>query len=146
MGMQLGKDVITSTDLQEFEVAEQPLRTIEYRADLEIWRPEHQGAPDGETVAAFFSRVGGFCDQLCKQHPDERIVLVTHAGTIDAVYRWGLGIRPSIPWLFELDIGNASITEMEIWPNGRIATGAPRHCVLRSVGDMRHLDTSTSQI
>ena len=73
-------------------------------------------------------------------------MVVSHAGTIDATLRWALGITPDTPWQHEFELANASITELEFWPRGRIRGGASRYAVLRRVGDVTHLGDLVSEI
>jgi broad specificity phosphatase PhoE len=142
----INKPIIKCIEIQEFEMADKPLQIIEYRSDLEIWKPNQQGKPNGETVSQFFTRVALFCDKLCERHNNETIAIYTHAGTIDAIFRWAIGIKFSEPWLFELDISNASITEFIIWPKGRMVNGAPRYTALQRIGDIHHLNSNVSNI
>jgi broad specificity phosphatase PhoE len=81
-----------------------------------------------------------------ERHPGERVAVVSHAGTIDATLRWALGLAPASPWQHEFEVANASITELEFWPNGRVRGGASRYAVLRRVGDVAHLDGIVSEI
>jgi broad specificity phosphatase PhoE len=134
-----GKTVIEKKELAEFEIVELSLTALATRPYLVIWRPEHRGMEDGETVEEFFKRIGTFYEALCSQHANGRIVLVTHAGAIDAAFRWAIGVNPHEPWTFELEVPNASITEVEVWPAGRVMQGAPRHAVIYRIGDARHL-------
>ncbi len=143
----LHRPVTEDARLSELQVEAAPLNLIAAgRSDIAIWRPEHRGAKNGETVAQFFGRVEGFCNWICDTHRDQRIVLVTHAGTIDAVFRWALGILPHQPWTFELEVPNGSISEVEVWPKGRNESGPPRHTVLYRVGDASHLSEHSSPI
>ena len=52
---------------------------------------------------------------------------------------WALGIDPRSPWQHEFYLPNASITEIEYWPHGRVAGGAPRLAMFNRIGDVRHL-------
>ena len=131
--------------LSEFEVGACILSSIEERQDLVMWRPEHRGA-SGETLGEFADRVAKFCDEVASRHLGSTIVLVAHAGSIDAAFRWWLGISTNAPWQFELDVSNASITELEVWPNGRVTDGAPKYAVVRRVADASHLGEGTSDI
>lgn len=97
-------------------------------------------------IKQFSNRISKFCNQLCKKYKNETIVLVSHAGTIDMIFRWAVGIKPNQPWIFELEIKNASITEFEIWPYGQIKNGAPRHTTILRVGDVRHLGSNITEI
>ena len=129
---------ILDTLLAEFELGTKPIAQIAERSDLLIWRSSDMGA-DGETLAAFSERVSSFCNEIVVCHGGQRIVVVAHAGTIDAAVRWALGITPADPWQHELEVQHASITEVEFWPHGRIVGGSPRYAVVRRVNHIVHL-------
>jgi broad specificity phosphatase PhoE len=141
----LGLEAVLDPRLTEFEMGTKEIEVILERPDLLIWHPEHRAA-DGETLREFSARVASFCDEVVERHPDERVVAVSHAGTIDAALRWALGITPDTPWQHEFELANASITELEFWPRGRIRGGASRYAVLRRVGDATHLGDLISEI
>jgi 2,3-bisphosphoglycerate-dependent phosphoglycerate mutase len=141
----LGLKAVLDPRLTEFELGTQEIKIILERPDLLIWHPEHFAA-DGETLREFSARVATFCDEVVERHPDERVAVVSHAGTIDATLRWALGITPDSPWQHEFEVANASITELEFWPRGRIRGGASRYTVLRRVGDVTHLGDLVSEI
>ncbi|MBN2566189.1 MAG: histidine phosphatase family protein [Candidatus Eisenbacteria bacterium] len=129
----------------ELEVATAPLEVLTSgRDDTVLWRPDQRGAKDGETIAEFFSRVGRFCSDVCDRHRDQVVVVVSHAGAIDAIYRWALEIPPTSPWTFEVEVPNASVSEIEVWPHGRTDAGPPRRAVLHRIGDVRHLGECSS--
>lgn len=133
--------------ISEFQVSLAALDDLQRkRTDVILWRPEDQGAPDGESIEEFFQRVYSACDELCDRHPDETIALVTHAGTIDAMFRWAVGIAANRPWTFEVEVGNATISEIEVWPHGRIDGGPPRHAILHQIGNGSHLGSNASGI
>ena len=140
----LGLEAVLDPRLTEFEMGTKEVEAILGRPDLLIWHPEHRA--DDETLREFSARVAAFCDEVVERHPDERLAVVSHAGTIDATLRWALGITPDSPWQHEFEVANASITELEFWPRGRIQGGAPRYAVLRRVGDVTHLDDLVSEI
>ena len=48
--------------------------------------------PGGESRNEFFARVGGCLDRLHRDHPGARILIVTHGGTLRAVYRHIAGV------------------------------------------------------
>jgi broad specificity phosphatase PhoE len=141
----LGLEAVQDPRLTEFDLGTQEIEIILERPDLLIWHPEHRGA-DGETLREFSARVTAFCDEVVERHPEERVLVVSHAGTIDATLRWALGITLDTPWQHEFEVANASITELEVWPRGRIKGGASRYTVLRRVGDVTHLDGIVSEI
>ena len=141
----LGLEAVLDPRLTEFELGKQESRVI--WKDPICWSmdPKHRGA-DGETLLEFSARVTAFCDEIVERHPEERVLVVSHAGTIDATLRWALGITPASPCHHEFEVANASITELEVWPRGRIKGGASRYTVLRRVGDVTHLDGIVSEI
>ncbi len=105
-----------------------------------------EGGANGETFGEFSARVAAFCDEIVQSHLSDRIVVIAHAGTIDAAIRWPVGLTPASPWQHEFDLANGSITELEFWPQGRVPGGAPRYAVLRCVGDVAHLGDLISDL
>ena len=58
-----------------------------FAADLARWRSgEGPGASDAEDFTAFAARVGSFVDELLARHPDERVLIVAHGGTIRVIH------------------------------------------------------------
>ena len=111
----------------------------ERRDDLLAWHPDSKLAPDGETIREFAMRVMAASDDIVAGHLGERVVIVSHAGTIDVTMRWAIGIGPGTPVLHDFPIANASISELIHWPGGRMAGGAPRYTEFASVGSVDHL-------
>ena len=114
----------------------------ERRDDLLAWHPDRTLAPDGETIREFAVRVMAVTDAIVARHVGERVVVVSHAGTIDVTMRWAIGIDPGTPVLHDFPIANASISELIHWPRGRMAGGAPRYTEFRSVGSVDHLPSA----
>ncbi len=143
----LGVEPIVDQRLREFELGEMSVpEFIESRPDLLVWQPDHRGKPDGGTLGEFAARLAAFCDDTVGRHAGERVVVTAHAGTIDAMIRWAVGLPPSSPWEHEVDLANGSITEIEYWPRGRVPGGAPRYAVLVRVGDTAHLGDLASDL
>ena len=139
MAERMGMKVLVDSRLAEFEVDMTVETPPGCRPDLLVWHPDHAGA-DGETLAQFASKVREFHEQVVARHPGQRIALICHEGTIQAALHWSLGMDPRSPWQHEFnDLRNASITEIEFWPQGRMAGGAPRYFVLKRIGDVEHL-------
>ena len=115
----------------------------ERRDDLLAWHPDRTLAPDGETIREFAVRVMAVTDEIVARHVarhvGQRVVVVSHAGTIDVTMRWAIGIGPGTPVLHDFPIANASISELIHWPRGRMAGGAPRYTEFASVGSVDHL-------
>jgi 2,3-bisphosphoglycerate-dependent phosphoglycerate mutase len=68
--------------------------------------PDHI-VPGGESVRQLFERVSGIFQDLARAHRDERIVVVTHGGVLDALNRFANGIPLGQPRDFP--IYNASL-------------------------------------
>lgn len=135
----LGLEVAVDGRLAEFDVDMSLAASSGGRPDLLVWHPDHAGA-DGETLAQFVSRVAEFHDEAVDRHPGQRVAVICHAGTIEAALQWSLGMDPRSLWQYEFaSLQNASITEIEFWPQGRITGGAPRYSVLKRIGDIGHL-------
>ena len=143
----LGVEPTVDSRLREFELGEMSVPDfIEDRPDLLVWQSDHRGRPDGGTLGEFAARLASFGDDISERHVGERVVVTAHAGTIDAVLRWAIGLPSSSPWQYEVDLANGSITEIEYWPRGRVAGGAPRYAVLVRVGDTAHLGDLVSDL
>ena len=134
----LGLEPVADPRLAEFELEGSTIETVKKRLDLLVWRPEHKSA-SGESLAEFCTRVGNFCEEVAGRHVGQRVAVVSHGGTIGAKMRWFLGIGPRAPWEHDFDVPNASVTELEYWPLGRMPGGAPRFTSLLRIGDVRHL-------
>ena len=142
----LGLEPISDSRLEEFELGTTSLDTLQERPDLQFWKPEHGGV-DGVTLEAFSARIAGFYDGVVDKHPGQRVAVVSHAGSIDAAIRWGQGIPHNMPWMHEFEsVANASITEVEFWPRGRVEGGSPQYAVLRRLGDVTHLRGLVSDV
>ena len=111
----------------------------ERRDDLLVWHPDRRLAGDSETLREFALRVAAAFDEIVARHVAESVVVVAHAGTIDAAANWAMGVDPGTPWMHDFPIANASITELIHWPYGRIAGGSPRYTEFVSVGSLAHV-------
>jgi broad specificity phosphatase PhoE len=135
----IGIEAIVDSRVAEFPM---PLNTVEgilERPDLLIWRPDHSGVLQGECLREFCERVHKFCDDIAQRHRNGSVVVFTHCGTIDAVLRWAVGLSPEEPWQHEFDLATGSITEIQVWPQGRVPGGAPRYAFIQRIGDCAHL-------
>lgn len=146
IGRKIKLTVSEDIRLSEFQLGTSPKSQLGSKFYLSIWKPEHTGLEGGETVEQFFNRVGIFCKEICNNHKNESIILVAHAGTIVGIYRWAMGIPTNSPWTFNIEVGNASISEFEMWPNGRVDKGPPNNAFLKRMGDCSHLATYHSNI
>ena len=86
----------------------------------QIWRTNIGLAhpPEGESVAALADRIWETLQRVCKAHPDQTLVIATHATPI-RVLQWRMSGQPlsymqQIPW-----VSNASVTEL-IYENGTL--------------------------
>jgi broad specificity phosphatase PhoE len=102
----------------------------------DIWHPGDAGY-DGETIGAFFTRVGASAEEHSRE--DEVALLVCHAGTTIGIIRWALMIAPREPDAFDLFIPNASLTEIRTRTDRH---GRERRHV-RRVADVRYLSEVT---
>ena len=107
-------------------------------AHLALWRAGDR-AIGGESLEEFQARVGAVLDELASGQHGDTIALFTHAGVIDAALRWAYRLPVEADWMTEAEVWNASITEIEHWPRGKQAGGAPFHSVIYRVGDVSHL-------
>ncbi len=89
-------------------------------ADFEI--------PGGESQRAFFGRVIGALTEIAREHPGRRVVVVSHGGVLDALYRHASGEGPEGPRAVRLL--NASVNEFQYTSSGWI---------LGRWGDVAHL-------
>ena len=131
-----GLELRVDPRLAEFEL---PASTSDEDQTLPIWRPEHRGSPSSETLHAFSLRVASFLDEVPERHLGETVAVYSHAGTIDAAARWAFGMPPDSSWHHDLPLHPASITELEIWPRGRVPGGAPCYTAFHRIGDATHL-------
>jgi broad specificity phosphatase PhoE len=111
---------------------------VAQRTDLTLWRPEH-GFEGGESLGAFHARVSETLTALMVANLGRRVVAFTHAGVIDAALRWAYGLSAGDDWVTEASLPNASLTEIEHWPEGRRPGGSPWFTLVHRIGDVSHL-------
>ena len=68
--------------------------------------------PGGEQRAQFFQRVGEAMEGIVERHPDQKVVVVAHGGTLRACLVHYLPVEFSQWWTYEL--GNCSLTRLEV--------------------------------
>jgi broad specificity phosphatase PhoE len=142
-----GLKPIVDSRLAEFEIGDLPMAEFaDTRPDLLLWEPHHRAKPGEASLAEFSARIAAFCEETAKRHLGENVLITAHAGTIDGVIRWAVGLPSSSPWQHEFDLSNGSITEIRFWPRGRVPGGSPRYAVLACVGDSTHLRGFTSDL
>jgi probable phosphoglycerate mutase len=84
--------------------------------------------PGAEPSEEFAARVRGAFERIAAAHPDERVVVVSHGGTIGEILRQACG---SEPWAF-VGADNASVSHVVINADGRWH--------VRRFNDTSHLD------
>jgi len=87
------------------------------------WRsrdPEF-GAEGGETLSAFYARSVATTARLVAAHPGQTIMIVTHGGVLDCLYRAASRIALDAPRSWK--IGNASINRLLYTPQGFTLVG-----------------------
>lgn len=140
----LGVEAKVDGRLAEFELPVASFEEMDARPDLILWHPDHTGIEGGESLGEFSARVSAFCEDAVERHPGETLLIFAHSGTIDAAIRWSLGFTPGSPWQHDFDLSNASITELDFWPDGRTRNGSPRYAAIKRIGDATHLGDLTS--
>lgn len=68
--------------------------------------------PEGESHAAFSARVLGTLEEIARAHRDAPVLVVTHGGSLDCVYRAATGLHLDIRR--EDPIPNASISRVRV--------------------------------
>lgn len=134
----LGNSFAVLEGLEEFDFGSAAPRTAEMvaqRIDLTLWQAD-DCFPGGESLRTFQERVSKAMQQLVADHLGTTVVAVTHSGFIDAALRWAYDARPEDDWVTEAVLPNGSVTEVEHWPRGRHAEGAPRFSLVHRVGDV----------
>ena len=71
--------------------------------------------PGGESLQQFSARVLGAVRELTRQHPGRKLVVVTHGGVLDMLWRSAQGLP--IEGLRNCEIPNTGITRLR-WVNG----------------------------
>ena len=132
--------------LVEFELPGQTLESARVRPDLVVWQADDRGVEDGESLREFSLRVAHFFEEIVGRHLGKRVVVVSHSGTMDAAVRWAMGVPASSPWQHDLLCPNACITELNVWPQGRVEGGSPHYAAIRRVGDVGHLGDLASEM
>ena len=129
--------------LIEFKLGYEDTQSIEEIVEelryLILWRPHDKERNGGETLAQFQGRVSSFLDEVSRACVGKTAVIYTHGGTIAAAMRWTYGLTPEHDWHSDVELFNASITEVEYWPNGRHPQGAPYAAAVHRLNDVRHL-------
>ncbi len=100
--------------------------------EAQRWRsrvPDWQPPEGGESLMQLRERVGRTVAALAGRHPGEQIVVVTHGGVLDALYRIATGQAVDAPRTWQLP--NAAINRL-LW--------TPQGFTLVGWSDTHHLD------
>jgi alpha-ribazole phosphatase len=73
--------------------------------------PYNEKPPEGETLSELCERVSKFLMKAAQDHPDGRILVVSHAGPIRAILSVLLNLKQDFFWKFK--ISNTSLTVIE---------------------------------
>jgi probable phosphoglycerate mutase len=85
--------------------------------------------PGAEPQADFSARVGAAIERIAAAHPDQRVAVFAHGGTIGEVFAQAARSRP---WAFSA-ADNASISHLVV---------TPQRWVVRRFNDTSHLETT----
>ena len=136
---QLSLPVVTSAGLREqfFGVVEgmrsDEIQSLHPRA-WEEWlefREDH-AMPEGETAREFHTRIIAALGAIATAHRGQRLIVVTHGGVLDMVWRTAQGLSLSGPR--RSDIPNAGFNRIRIADPAR-----PDHIEIVEWADTRHL-------
>jgi len=92
-------------------------RMHEHAPDLaKVWAERHPDGviPDGETLRQVHQRVTDSLHKVAAQHPGERVVVVTHGGAMDIIWRQAMGIDLQTPR--KAILLNASVNRISLTP------------------------------
>ena len=80
------------------------------------WRstPQTAAVPGGETLSAVAARVGAAIAAIQAAHPDQTVVMVTHAIVVRLIVLEALGLPPARLW--SVDASPGGLTEIEYRP------------------------------
>jgi alpha-ribazole phosphatase len=93
--------------------ARQPQQLMRWETDLVNTAP-----PGGETLLEVAERVGAVYKELVLSYPDKTLMVVGHGGSLQLMIANAVGISPGNFW--KIHLSNASLTELQIYPEGAI--------------------------
>ncbi|MET0540869.1 MAG: histidine phosphatase family protein [Variovorax sp.] len=137
---QLGLQIVTTTGLREqhFGVAE-GLRSEEIQArhpraweDWLLFREEHPAMPEGESPRDFHARIVEALGRIATAHTGQNVLVVTHGGVLDMVWRTAKGLSLSGPR--QSEIPNAGFNRIRI-----ADAGDPARIQILDWADTAHL-------
>jgi broad specificity phosphatase PhoE len=90
---------------------------LKYPAELSAWQEDPGAAPTaGEAMVAAMQRAGRLLEEVRAHHPDETILMVAHAGILQALICQSMEILPRRWWAFHLY--TASLSELWLYERG----------------------------
>ena len=102
-----------------------------YPTDYHSWLSSTGFAPpEGESYDAVAVRIDEALEQIVAEYPGQRVVVVTHNGTIKTAAKLVVGAPPES--IFHIDVSPCSITTISIWPSDGLRA-------LRSLNEQGHL-------
>jgi len=102
-----------------------------YPADYQAWISSTGFAPpEGESYDSVALRIDAALDQIAAEFPGQRVVVVTHNGTIKTAAKVVVGAPAES--IFHIDVSPCSITTVSIWPSDGLRA-------LRSLNEQAHL-------
>jgi probable phosphoglycerate mutase len=102
-----------------------------YPADYQSWISSTGFAPpEGESYDNVALRVDAALNQIAAEYPGQRVVVVTHNGTIKSAAKVVVGAPADS--IFHIDVSPCSITTVSIWPSDGLRA-------LRSLNEQAHL-------
>jgi broad specificity phosphatase PhoE len=88
-----------------------------YPADLSAWQENPGSAPTtGEAMTTAMERTGRLLEAVRARHPDQTILMVAHAGVLQALICQAMEILPRRWWAFHLY--TASLSELWLYEHG----------------------------
>ena len=102
-----------------------------YPADYQSWISSTSFAPpEGESYDSVAQRIDAALYQIAAEYPGQRVVVVTHNGTIKSAAKVVVGAPAES--IFHIDVSPCSITTVSIWPSDGLRA-------LRSLNEQAHL-------
>ena len=102
-----------------------------YPADYQSWISSTGFAPpEGESYDNVGLRIDAALNQIAAEYPGQRVVVVTHNGTIKSAAKVVIGGPADA--IFHIDVSPCSITTISIWPSDGLRA-------LRSLNEQGHL-------
>lgn len=80
--------------------------------------PLHHAPPGGESLARMAERVRQAWDDLADRYAGLRLIVVTHAGPIQALLCMTMGVPLAQHWRWRIDLG--SVSALDCYPNTTI--------------------------